>query len=64
MYLPLRNSKASPVFEEQCLVGSSFLAGSFLASFSLSDHLLWLNKEKKFSAYIYFEVLNSNQGIH
>ena len=58
------NSRASSVFKEQCLASSSFLAGSLLASLSLFGHLLWLNKERQFSAYIYFKVLNSNQGIH
>ena len=57
-------SKASSVFKGQCLASSSFLAGSLLASASLFGHLLWLNKERQFSAYIYFKVLNSNQGIH
>ena len=62
VFTSLHNSKA--VFKEQCLASSSFLAGSLLASFSLFGHLLWLNKERQFSAYIYFKVLNSNQGIH
>ena len=46
VFTSLHNSKASSVFEEQCLASSSFLAGSLLASFSLFGHLLWLNKEK------------------
>ena len=64
VFTSLHNSKASSVFKEQCLASSSFLVGSLLASFSLFGHLLWLNKERQFSAYIYFKVLNSNQGIH
>ena len=64
VFTSLHNSKASSVFKEQYLASSSFLAGLLLASLSLFGHLLWLNKERQFSAYIYSKVLNSNQGIH
>ena len=64
VFTSLHNSEASSVFKEQCLASSSFIAGSFLASISLFGHLLWLNKERQFSAYIYFKVLNTNQRIH
>ena len=46
VFTSLQDSKASSVFEEQCLASSSFIAGSLPASLSLFGHLLWLNKAK------------------
>ena len=60
VFTSLHDSKASSVFEEQCLASSSFLAGSLPASLSLFGHLL-LCKEK---SLVLSQVLNSNQGIH
>ena len=55
VFTSLHNSKATSVFEDQRLANSHFLAGSLLTSFSLFGHLLWLNKENKFSVYIYLK---------
>ena len=55
VFTSLSNSKASSVFEDQCLANSPFLAGALLTSFNLFGHLLWLNKENKLSVYIYLK---------
>ena len=65
VFTSLCNSKASSVFEEQCLASSSFLEGSLLASFSLfAWQFITVKKGKKVKCLHLFQSTQKQTGIH